>query len=182
MLAVAVANGTIKIYQWQDPNNLTGSNEFREINIIDSGECTCLTWNQAFDEPMALIVGCERPKSAENNRGQDPSGVDEDEHEENEMDDLLPSKGNDESRLLRLVTYNPQSQKELDRAMSMNCNSENLHHTQMINDVQWAPLAGRSFNLAASCSKDRTVIIWRIVLINILDDGKLLDMPEISAL
>jgi len=58
MLAVAVANGTIMIYQWQDPSNLTSFNEFREINLLTNGECTCLSWNPAFDEPMTLVVGC----------------------------------------------------------------------------------------------------------------------------
>ena len=40
----------------------------------------------------------------------------------------------------------------------------------MINDVQWAPLAGRSFHMIASCSKDRKVIIWRAVLYDIFND------------
>jgi len=38
----------------------------------------------------------------------------------------------------------------------------------MINDVQWAPLAGRSFHLVASCSKDMTVIVWRIIILDVM--------------
>lgn len=59
LLAVAVANGTIKIFKREDPGNLTSFSEYREINLMkDLGECTCLTWNSAFDEPTSLIVGC----------------------------------------------------------------------------------------------------------------------------
>jgi hypothetical protein len=59
LLAVAVANGTIKIFKREDPGNLTSFNEYREINLMkDLGECTCLSWNSAFDEPTSLIVGC----------------------------------------------------------------------------------------------------------------------------
>ena len=124
MLAVAVANGTIKIYQWQDPTNLTSSNEFREINVIaDSGECTCLTWNQAFDEPMALIVGCLMTKSTHGNHvSQDPADIDDDKNDENQAEDMLQSRRNDEMHLLQLITFNQQTEKELDRKIPMNGN------------------------------------------------------------
>jgi WD40 repeat protein len=35
-------------------------------------------------------------------------------------------------------------------------------HTGTITDLNWAPLAGRSFHLVASCSKDQTAIVWRL--------------------
>ncbi len=54
-------------------------------------------------------------------------------------------------------------------------------HKSMINDVQWAPLAGRSFHMIVSCSKDRKVIVWRAVLFDIFNDV-LLQKPEISAI
>lgn len=58
-LAVAIANGSIKIYKCADPNNLTTFfNDVTEIIVVSSGECTCLDWNPAFDEPMSLVVGC----------------------------------------------------------------------------------------------------------------------------
>jgi len=56
---VAIANGTIKIFQCKDPDQLTTFSELREINLVAGlGECTCLSWNPAFDEPMSLVVGC----------------------------------------------------------------------------------------------------------------------------
>ena len=59
LLAVAVANGTIKIFKREDPSNLASFGEFREINLMkELGECMCLAWNPAFDEPTSLIVGC----------------------------------------------------------------------------------------------------------------------------
>ena len=58
MLAVAVADGTVMMYQWQDPSNLTSHNEYRSIKVLNNAECTCLSWNPAFDEPMSLVVGC----------------------------------------------------------------------------------------------------------------------------
>ena len=58
MLAVAVANGTVLIYQWQDPNNLTTFTEFREINVLNNGECTCLSWNPDFVKSMSIVIGC----------------------------------------------------------------------------------------------------------------------------
>ncbi len=41
-------------------------------------------------------------------------------------------------------------------------------HTATINDVAWAPLAGRSYHMIASCSKDTTIIVWKVVTRNIL--------------
>lgn len=58
MLAVAVANGTIIIYEWKDPSNLQTFNYFREIHVLNNGECTCLSWNPTFNEPMSLVLGC----------------------------------------------------------------------------------------------------------------------------
>jgi len=58
MLAVAVSNGIVMVYQWKDPSNLTAFSEFREIKVMEFGECCCLSWNPAFDEPMTLVVGC----------------------------------------------------------------------------------------------------------------------------
>jgi WD40 repeat protein len=44
-------------------------------------------------------------------------------------------------------------------------------HTATINDVAWAPLAGRSFHMIASCSKDRTIIVWKVLTKNVLSGG-----------
>jgi nucleoporin SEH1 len=41
-------------------------------------------------------------------------------------------------------------------------------HNQTVNDVAWAPLAGRSFHMIASCSKDGTIIVWKVVCRDIL--------------
>jgi len=60
-LVAAVANGTIKIYRWQDPTNLKESIE-EEFQVIPQGECNCLSWNPAFDEPISLLVGCSLPE------------------------------------------------------------------------------------------------------------------------
>jgi len=58
-LAVAIANGTITVYKWQDPTELMSYETLLNINVVpDYGECTCLSWNQAFDEPMSIAVGC----------------------------------------------------------------------------------------------------------------------------
>jgi len=109
--------------------------------------------------------------------------------------------------LLRLVIIHDEGNKDLDQLISMNGNLQltagvqsmkqeeveslqndqestlSLFHKQMVNDVAWAPLAGRSFHFIASCSKDRTVVIWRVVLKDIMRgfDGVLLEQPEIRA-
>ena len=150
MLAVAVANGTIIIYQWQDPSNLTSFNEFREINLLPNGECTCLSWNPAFDEPMTLVVGC-----------------------------LIQSQEageNDFSKLLQLICFNKDADKELDLVVPFNKGQ----HKQMINDVQWSPLSGRSFHMIVSCSKDFTVVLWRVIQMDLMN-GELFEVPNISA-
>jgi hypothetical protein len=51
----------------------------------------------------------------------------------------------------------------------------------MITDVQWAPLAGRSFHLIASASTDSKLIIWRALLSDIMT-GELFDQPVVQAL
>jgi hypothetical protein len=58
ILAVAIADGTVIIYQWPDSTNLTSHNELRNVKVLTNGECTSLSWNPAFDEPLSLVVGC----------------------------------------------------------------------------------------------------------------------------
>jgi len=102
MLAVAVANGTVIIYQWQDPTNLTSFNEFREINVMPNGECSCLSWSPAFDEPMTLVVGNLISSSyTDSNTG-------------------LNEAASIESNLLQLVTFNQETEKELDLLYPIN--------------------------------------------------------------
>jgi hypothetical protein len=55
---VAIADGTVMVYQWPDPTNLTSHNELRAIKVLNNGECTSLSWNPAFDEPISLVIGC----------------------------------------------------------------------------------------------------------------------------
>ena len=55
-------------------------------------------------------------------------------------------------------------------------------HTASINDVAWAPLAGRSFHMIASCSKDKTIIVWKVITKNILTGGMIYEKPEIEQL
>ena len=55
-------------------------------------------------------------------------------------------------------------------------------HTDSINDVAWAPLAGRSFHIIVSCSKDQYIIVWKIVTKDFLDQGKMLEIPQVEQL
>jgi nucleoporin SEH1 len=57
MLAVAVANGNIQMYEAKDLSNLTSWVEVFKIKTSDLG-CNCLSWNPAFDEPPMIVVGC----------------------------------------------------------------------------------------------------------------------------
>ena len=57
MIAVAVANGHIVVYEAKDITNLTIWTEVYDIKTNSLG-CTCLDWNPAFDEPPMIIVGC----------------------------------------------------------------------------------------------------------------------------
>ena len=41
-------------------------------------------------------------------------------------------------------------------------------HTASINDASWAPLVGRSYHMIASCSKDQSIIVWKVITRNIL--------------
>ena len=50
MLAVAVADGTVSIFEAKDLNNLSSWIEVYTIKTNSSG-CNCLSWNPAFDEP-----------------------------------------------------------------------------------------------------------------------------------
>jgi len=38
-------------------------------------------------------------------------------------------------------------------------------HRNTITDVKWSPQCGREYNQIASCSLDRTIIVWRVDLI-----------------
>lgn len=76
-----------------------------------------------------------------------------------------------EAYLLNFLSFNQETNQDFDLKIPINAPREEDYnyiqsfkkHQNSINDVEWAPLAGRSFHLVASCSKDRKVIIWRIV-------------------
>ena len=38
-----------------------------------------------------------------------------------------------------------------------------------INDVAWAPLAGRSYHLIASCGKDGLIVVWKVTVRDIFN-------------
>ncbi len=59
---------------------------------------------------------------------------------------------------------------------------KNNGHTATVNDVSWAPLAGRSYHLIASCSKDKTVIVWKVIIRDVLGDGSFFEQPKIEML
>jgi len=61
MVAVAVTNGTISIFE---QNNLESWRAVLSDKKISQEACKCLAWNPAFDEPASLIVGCD---GSENN-------------------------------------------------------------------------------------------------------------------
>mmetsp|Transcript_38717 Transcript_38717/g.28593 ORF Transcript_38717/g.28593 Transcript_38717/m.28593 type:complete len:118 (-) Transcript_38717:34-387(-) len=53
-------------------------------------------------------------------------------------------------------------------------------HQQSVNDVAWAPLAGRSFHMVVSCSKDKTLIVWKLLTKNILAGGAQMEQPHVE--
>ena len=59
MLAVAVSNGLVLIYEARDALNLTTFTETCVINTMSPG-CNCLSWNPAFDESPMIVVGCQK--------------------------------------------------------------------------------------------------------------------------
>ena len=173
MLAVAVANGSVLVYKWPDSYNLADFSEHRDISVVAGhGECTCLSWNPAADEPATLIVGCLITTPAASFTSRNP-------------DDAFEM----ECHLLQLVNVDEDRLTPMNGNLSLAASSSVLDeaeftshaHTRMINDVQWAPIAGRSYHLIASASKDRTVIIWRVVLKDIMEDA-LLKVPQVVAL
>lgn len=140
--------------------------------VSGHGECNCLSWNPAFDEPNSLVVGCLITSSQQDFEPRNSEY-------ELEMDaHLLQIVDVDENKLIP-INGNPTL------AASSEVLSETgftaVAHSRMINDVSWAPLAGRSFHLIASSSKDRTVIIWRTVIRDIMEDV-LLERPQVVAL
>jgi hypothetical protein len=59
MIAVAVANGTVIIYEAKDITNLTSWTEVYEIRTNSQMGCNCLAWNPAFDELPMIMIGCQ---------------------------------------------------------------------------------------------------------------------------
>jgi nucleoporin SEH1 len=52
-------------------------------------------------------------------------------------------------------------------------------HTGTVHDVAWAPMAGRSFHWVASASKDGTIRIWKVKILNVFT-SEIYDTPEIE--
>lgn len=59
VLAVAVSNGNVLIFEARDPLNLTTFTETCVINTMSPGS-NSISWNPAFDESPMIIVGCQK--------------------------------------------------------------------------------------------------------------------------
>mmetsp|Transcript_41425 Transcript_41425/g.39864 ORF Transcript_41425/g.39864 Transcript_41425/m.39864 type:complete len:118 (+) Transcript_41425:573-926(+) len=53
-------------------------------------------------------------------------------------------------------------------------------HSSTVNDVAWAPLAGRSYHMIVSCSKDKQIIVWKVITKNILAGGGMFEQPLVE--
>ena len=118
MLAVASADGTVRVYQATDVTSLTFWSVMHEFEARKGGACVCLSWNPSRYHSPLLAVGTEDPAIKIWEHSADARGW---------------------SHVETLTG-----------------------HTAPVNDVAFAPNMGRSFHLLASCSKDGTVIIWRL--------------------
>ena len=81
----------------------------------------------------------------------------------------------------QILPFNGNPTLLVDSEMVSQLDGRLQQHLRMINDVAWAPIAGRSFHLVASASKDRTIIIWRIVFRDLMAN-ELLEDPQVVAL
>lgn len=59
ILAVAVSNGSVLIYEARDLQNLSTWTESHDIKTMSAG-CNCISWNTAFDEFPMIVVGCHK--------------------------------------------------------------------------------------------------------------------------
>ncbi|TNV77762.1 hypothetical protein FGO68_gene2251 [Halteria grandinella] len=139
-LAIALADGTIKMQTSKDLSNLTQWSELCVIKLaqgLPGLGCNCLSWNPAFDEPQMFAVGCSITAQQS-----DPlSSVD---HREN---------------LLQIYI-----KEQMAPGFTLYSAKFPIHpHTSTVNDVAWAPLMGRSFHMIASCSKER-VVVWKVTV------------------
>ena len=64
VLSVACADGVVKFYEPESPQDLFNWQEKQqwEIKSFDKG-CNCIAWNPAFDEPPMVLVGYEKDLS-----------------------------------------------------------------------------------------------------------------------
>lgn len=127
VLAVALANGTVNIYKWQSDNIHANKSEIASINVIAGhGECTCLSWNPTFDEPMSLVVGCLITSSPEvfNERKSANEGKGEENEKETELQSQEHQQQNQlsvDANLLQLVIMEHADAKNL-KLVPMNGN------------------------------------------------------------
>lgn len=56
MLAVAVADGSVHLFEFKDLTNLSSWTKIGEFKT-GGGACNCIDWNPAFDEIPMLVVG-----------------------------------------------------------------------------------------------------------------------------
>ena len=144
-LAIAVADGTVKMHTSKDLNNLTQWAELCTVKTTSLG-CTSLSWNPAFDEPMMFIVGCTTQQHMHDVQAPPLQGA-------------APS---DDNLLQIYLKDGPTS------AFTLYTSAFRPAHTHPVNDVQWAPLMGRSYHMIASCSHDR-ILIHKVTVRDIFD-------------
>ena len=157
VIAIAVANGSVFIYEARDVLNIASWTESFEIKTMSAG-CNCISWNLAFDENPMIVVGCQKYEPSQQSILQ------------KENQDLI-----DESLLQ--IYQRRDSAKENAFIPFFKFKGG---HTDTINDVAWAPIAGRSFHIIVSCSKDKSIIVWKIVTKLLVGPGEFKDSPDVE--
>jgi len=89
----------------------------------------------------------------------------------------LPSIQSDESLLL-LYRLDGSEKKGVFKPYG---DGDFVGHTSSINDVAWAPLAGRSFHLIVSSSADKSIIVWKMQTRDLFDpSGAMFEKPKVE--
>ena len=123
---------------------------------------------------MSLAVGCQITTAKESYPVKENLSLQAD------LLQLISLKA-DTKEDFQIYPFNGNPALLVDSEMTSQLDGRLEQHMRMINDVAWAPIAGRSFHLVASASKDRTIIIWRIVFRDLMAN-ELLEVPQVVAL
>ena len=84
----------------------------------------------------------------------------------------------------QLLLYRLSGTTNIQQFLQYGTQGQFKNHSGSINDIAWAPLAGRSFHMIVTSATDKRIVVWRLQVLDLFSDTpeEMFDEPRVEIL